>query len=252
MKGLLADLHIHTALSPCADRAMRPRAIVEDAVRKGLAMIAICDHNSAGNVAAVCRAAETAGSGLLTVIPGIEISTAEEVHVLGFFPSVAAALRVSDRVRESLVDTTPPRGSSLPFWSEQLLLDAWDREVGTEDRLLGLSCTLDLGGAVALIRDNRGLVAAAHVDRRSFSIIAQLGFVPKELVLDALEISAAGAARGRAEEFRKLGLPLVSGSDSHCLEEIGSGCTVLLVDEPSFEELRLALSGCAGRRCTVA
>jgi hypothetical protein len=251
MKGLLADLHIHTALSPCADRAMRPQAIVKQAVRKGLAMIAICDHNSAGNVAAVCQAAESAAKGLLTVIPGIEISTVEEVHVLGLFPSVAAALRVSDRVRESLVET-PPRGGSPTFWSEQLLLDPWDREVGTEARLLGLSCALDLGGAVALIRKNRGLAVAAHVDRRSFGIIAQLGFVPEELVFDALEISAAGAARGRVEEFRKLGLPLISGSDSHCPEEIGSGCTVLLVDEPSFEELRMALSGCEGRRCTVA
>lgn len=252
MRGLLSDLHIHTALSPCADRLMRPRAIVEGAVRRGLAMIAICDHNSAGNVAAVCGAAEAAGRGLLTVIPGIEIGTCEEVHVLGLFPTITAALQVSDAVRAGLPEI-PRAGAGTPsWWAEQLLLDARDQEVGSEQRMLGLSCAFDLAGAVGLIRKHGGLAVAAHVDRRSFSIIAQLGFLPEGIVFDALEISAAGVSRERAADYQDLGLPLVSGSDSHCPEEIGSGCTALLVEEPSFDELRLAIAGQAGRRCAVA
>jgi len=252
MRGVLADLHIHTALSPCAERSMRPRTIVEEAIRQGLAMIAICDHNSAGNTAAVCQAAKAAGGGLLTVIPGIEIGTAEEVHVLGLFPDCAQALRVSARVRETLPETPRGADSTPPFWSEQLLLDARDREVGVEPRMLGLSCAFDLSGAVQLIREHQGLAVAAHVDRRSFSVLAQLGFWPEDVRFDGLEISAAGVSRGRAEGYRELGTALLSGSDSHCPDEIGSGCTALLVEEPSFAELRLALEGRAGRRCTVA
>lgn len=252
MRGVLADLHIHTALSPCADRRMRPRAIVEEAVRQGLAMIAICDHNSAGNAEAVCGAAASAAPGLLAVVPGIEISTVEEVHVLGLFPGCAEALEVSARVREQLAESPRTAEHTPSFWFEQLLLDAQDREIGVERRLLGVSCALDLAAAVELIQAHEGLAVAAHVDRRSFSVLAQLGFLPDEVAFDALEISAAGVARGRAEGYRELGLPLVSGSDGHCPEEIGSGCTALLVEEPSFAELRLALGERQGRRCDVA
>jgi PHP family Zn ribbon phosphoesterase len=252
MTGVLADLHIHTALSPCAERTMRPRAIVEQALRQGLAMIAICDHNSAANAAAVCRAAEASGPGMLTVIPGIEISTVEEVHVLGLFPTTAAALEVSARVRESLPEAARAGGRTPPFWSEQLLLDDQDRQLGVERRMLGLSCALGLSETVALIRENRGLAVAAHVDRPSFSVLTQLGFLPEGVTFDALEISAAGVTRGRAEDYHGLGIPLISGSDGHSPEEIGSGCTALLVEEPSFEELRKAVSGCEGRRCAVA
>jgi len=252
MTGMLADLHIHTALSPCADRSMRPRAIIEAAARQGLAMIAICDHNSAGNTEAACQAAREAGGGALAVIPGIEISTVEEVHVLGLFPSTVQAMEVSQRVRESLAE--PPRAADgcPPCWSEQLLLDARDREIGVEQKMLGLSCGLDLRGAVELIREHQGLAVAAHVDRPSFSVLSQLGVWPEDVTFDALEISAAGVARGRADAYRERGVPLVSGSDSHCPEEIGSGCTALLVAGPSFAELRMALEGRAGRRCAVA
>ena len=87
VRSILADLHIHTALSPCADGEMTPPAIVHEAVMKGLGMIAICDHNSAANTEAVQKAA----GGLLTVIAGMEITTAEEVHVIGLFPTVQSA-----------------------------------------------------------------------------------------------------------------------------------------------------------------
>jgi len=93
---------------------------------------------------------------------------------------------------------------------------------------------------------------AAHVDRPSFSVPSQLGFIPANVPFDALEISAAGAARGRAAAFECLGLPLVSSSDAHFLEDIGTGGTLLDVEAPGFAELVRALGRREGRGCVIA
>jgi PHP family Zn ribbon phosphoesterase len=90
------------------------------------------------------------------------------------------------------------------------------------------------------------------VDRKSFSVVSQLGFIPSEAAFDALEISAAGAARGRAASFAGLGIPLVSSSDSHFLSDIGSSFTRLDVEEPCFAEIARALTGAGGRRARLA
>jgi hypothetical protein len=90
------------------------------------------------------------------------------------------------------------------------------------------------------------------MDRKSFSVPSQLGFLPPDVPFDALEISAAGAARGRAKEFAAHGLPLVSSSDSHFLDDIGISRTALAVEAPSFAEIALALVGANGRGCGIA
>ena len=112
VKTLRADLHVHTALSPCGDDEMSPPAIVDAALAAGLDMIAVCDHNAAGNARAVT---EAAGS-RLAVIAGMEITTVEEVHVVGLFPTVAAAANAADEVRRTLPaadgDYTPASSAS--------------------------------------------------------------------------------------------------------------------------------------------
>jgi 3',5'-nucleoside bisphosphate phosphatase len=222
MIRLAADMHIHTSLSPCALPEMTPPAIVAEAARKGLAMIAVCDHNAAGNVEAVMEAAARLPEGPV-VIPGIEITTAEEAHVLGYFPTADAARAVARAAAEGIDPGVPAAASRL-----------------------SLSPTVDL------IHRHGGLAVAAHVDRRSFSVPGQLGFIPPDVPFDALEISAAGAARGRAAGFTAHGLPLLSSSDSHSLEEIGAGFTVLDVEGAGFSELARALRGDGGRGCVIA
>ena len=248
-----ADLHIHTVLSPCAAREMRPPAIVREALEKGISVLAVCDHNSAGNTAAV-RAASTAAGGP-AVIAGMEITTREEVHVLGLFPSDAAAAAAAHSVSVGLPRWRPlaPRTSTAGKRSpEQELVDAEGRITGIEPLMLAAASGFSLGDAVALIHRHGGLAVAAHMDRRSFSVPGQLGFLPPDVPFDGLEISAAGVAGGRAAEFAAYGLPLVSSSDSHFLHDIGSGLTILEVREPVFEEVALAFRGRQGRRCSVA
>jgi 3',5'-nucleoside bisphosphate phosphatase len=227
-----ADLHVHTALSPCAAEEMTPPAIVARALELGLDMIAICDHNTGDNAAAVAEAAE----GRLTVLAGIEVTTAEEIHVVGLFPSARGAEAVGREVQ-----------ATLPA------------QAGTNRRLLATGCGLDLAGVVALIHGHAGVAVAAHVDRPSFSVIAQLGFWPQDAGFDAVEVSAAGAARLARGQAASLipdsrfqipeGLPVVCGSDAHSLDELGAGRTVAEMEEATFEELVAALRSLGGRRC---
>jgi PHP family Zn ribbon phosphoesterase len=254
MMHFAADMHIHTVLSPCAAREMTPPAIVREAMRKGMAVIAVCDHNSAGNVDAVAEAAAKLPDGPV-VIPGIEITTSEEVHVLGYFPSGAAARGAAAEVTEALplwrplAARTSAAGARQP---EQELVDAEGHITGIEERMLAAASRFSLSETVELIHRHGGLAVAAHMDRRSFSVPGQLGFLPPEVPFDGLEISAAGAARGKAEEFSVHGKPLLSSSDGHFLGDIGSGFTVLDVEELCFSELCKALRGVEGRGCSIA
>ena len=214
----MADLHVHTSRSPCASADMTPAAVVAEAARRGLEMIAVCDHNTAAAVRDVMRAGADGGP---VVIAGMEITTREEAHVLGLFPSAEAA-------------------------------EAAASELDVDASLLSAATPCSLSETVDLVHRHDGLAVAAHVDRPSFSVPSQLGFIPANVPFDALEISAAGAARGRAAAFECLGLPLVSSSDAHFLEDIGTGGTLLDVEAPGFAELVRALGRHEGRGCVIA
>jgi PHP family Zn ribbon phosphoesterase len=237
----LADLHVHTALSPCADGEMTPPAIVERALAEGLAMIAVCDHNSARNTAAVQEAA----GARLAVLAGMEVTTAEECHVVGLFPDAGAAAAAGLEVGATLSCTDDGYEA---FFGEQLVLDAGGAEVAREDRALATATTLDVDAVVALIHRHGGLAVAAHIDRHSFGVIAQLGFFPDAAGFDAVEVSRHVADDAAAEEpFRVHGLPLVHSSDAHYLAEIGVARTAVRCERPGFDELTLALAGREGR-----
>jgi PHP family Zn ribbon phosphoesterase len=243
MRSILADLHVHTALSPCADREMTPPAIVEEALARGLGMIAICDHNSAGNIAATQEAAGRR----VSVIAGIEITTAEEVHVIGLFSNIGEALAVAEEVRDSLPESWVVSGR----FDEQPLMDRYGRQWGLETRMLAAACDFTLSEAVDLVKEYSGLAIAAHVDRPAFGIIGQLGLIPEDMEFDALEVSAAAPAKWSVE-LASYGFPIITSSDAHYLSDIGGSTSVLEALEPTFRELSLALQGVEGRGCRIA
>jgi 3',5'-nucleoside bisphosphate phosphatase len=244
LRAFRADLHIHTALSPCASEEMTPPAIVSAAMGAGLDMIAVSDHNSAGNIAAVQQAAAAAG-GALTVIPGMEITSVEEVHVLGLFPDAPAAERVAATLR-SLLPTADEQ--YYAFFGEQPLLAEDGRQLGSETAALATAAPLDLNDTVQLIHQAGGLAIAAHVDRHAFSVFSQLGFFPEDAGFDGVEVSRRLAEGSPLlDQFAALGLPVTRSSDSHFLEEIGTGHTDLRLAVPEFSEVALALAGAQGR-----
>lgn len=245
MKRLKADLHIHTALSPCSMEEMSPPAIVREAINKGLAMIAICDHNSAGNTAAVQKAA----GGHIAVIAGMEITTEEEVHVVGLFPDADAACSAAEIVRATL----PEAGEGSSKFGPQLLMDSEGRVVGKEPKMLAVAAGFNLSESVKLIKEHNGIAVAAHINRPSFSVISQLGLFPTDAGFDAIEIfSSALRPVPMNKEFYSYGLPVFSSSDSHFLSDIGICFSVLEIFEPTFAELALAVKGIGGRKIVNA
>jgi len=232
------DLHVHTCLSPCADNGMVPTLIVERALAAGLQAIGVCDHNSAGNVAAV---REAAGGLPLRVLGGMEITTSEEAHILALFDELEGLRLLEHRVQAGLEGLNDPEA-----WGDQILVDARDQPVGIEERLLSGASALSAEATVREIQALGGLAIASHVDRPAFSLAEQLGFVPPELPLDALELSFH--FRGARAAFLAFGFPLVSFSDAHFPEDIGRSRTAFRVAEPSVTELRRALRAGQGVR----
>jgi PHP family Zn ribbon phosphoesterase len=230
------DLHVHTCLSPCADDGMVPTRIVARALEAGLQAIGICDHNSAGNVAAV---REAAGGRSLRVLGGMEITTSEEAHILALFDEPEELLLLERLVQEGLAGRNDPEA-----WGDQILVDARDQPIGIEERLLSGASALTAEAAVREIRALGGLAIASHVDRPAFSLAQQLGFIPPELPLDAVEIS--WHHRGDRAPLAAFGFPLVSFSDAHFPEEIGRRSTRFRVTEPTVGELRRALQAGGG------
>jgi hypothetical protein len=242
LRRLRADLHIHTCLSPCGDLTMSPRAVVDRALAAGLDLIAVTDHNTTENAGAVIEAA--AGTGL-AVLPGIEMTTAEEVHLLGLFEAGADLGLFQAEVYRNLPDLP----SKMKFIDDQVLVDAADYVTGFCPRCLFGATRFSVTGAVALIHGHGGLAIACHVDRDSFSIISQLGFIPPGLEIEAVEVSprmSAAAARTAFGPFDPL--PVVRFSDAHKPEEIGAAATEFLVDGPGLAEIRRALAGEDGRK----
>lgn len=244
MRTFAADLHVHTALSPCAEDEMTPPEIVRAALEAGLDIMAVCDHNTAGNAAAVQEAAVETAPGKLAVIAGIEITTREEVHLLGLFPDAGAAEAVGEQIRSTL----PERTEASKRLGNQWLLDAHGRVLREEVRMLTVGSGVSLSDAAALVRRHDGLAIAAHVDHQAFSVPSQLGMFPEDLSFDAIEISAAGMASGRFADFMSLDVPMITSSDAHFLSALGESYSLFQMEAPTFEEIRWALQERDGRK----
>ncbi|HQH21870.1 MAG TPA: PHP domain-containing protein [Thermoleophilia bacterium] len=237
-----ADLHVHTALSPCADTAMTPPAIVAAALAAGLDMIAVCDHNSARNAAAVQEAAGER----LAVLAGMEITTLEECHVVGLFPDARTAETAAEEVGSALPPVDPDYEA---FFGAQLVCDADGRESDRERRALAMATPFTVDAVVDLVHRHRGLAVAAHIDRRSFGVIGQLGFFPADAGFDAVELSRHVPPDSAAvADYAVHGLPVLHSSDAHYLHDLGAVRTTVTCLRPDFAELVLALQGLEGRR----
>ena len=241
---LNVDLHLHTVLSPCAEVEMIPPLIVAQAKRLGLGGIAITDHNSAENAQAVIEASQGTE---LTVLPGMEVQTREEVHVVCLFDTIEQDLAWQETVYAHL----PPRSNRPETFGAQFVVDAEGEYVRENDRLLLTSVDMSFDDVVAEVRSLGGICIPAHVDRPSYSLIANLGFVPPDLNLAALEVSRLLGPAAARERFPQLQhYTLIVSSDAHRLDEMQCR-TMVKVRRLTISELRLAFAGKDGRRVVV-
>ncbi len=244
LKKFRGDLHIHTCLSPCGDLSMLPTAIVREAKRKDMDIIGICDHNSGENVAAVKEAGRREG---IAVMGGIEIASQEEVHILALFDDDSHLLSIQNTVYENL-----PGSNDESVFGEQLVVDEEDRILASNERLLIGATQLVVEKIVETIHRLGGIAIASHVDRDSFSIISQLGFIPEGLDLDALEVSPLSSIEELRTKLPQVsGFPLVAFSDAHYLQDIGTRFTSFFIEEITTEEMKRALLRRDGRRAEV-
>jgi len=208
------DLHIHTCLSPCADDDMTPNNIVNMSRIKGLDIIAITDHNATGNCAA---AMEVAGDDELLVVPGMELCTAEEFHLLCYFPDADTALAFQNEVFRHLL----PVKNREDVFGRQIYMNSLDEEIGTEDRFLAGACMLSAADAIDMVRGMGGAVLPAHVDRESFSMLYTFGTIPEEYDLTFLECSKncnLESLLQSREDLRRYSF--IRSSDAHYLWDI--------------------------------
>lgn len=227
------DLHIHTGASPCAAKDMTPWNIVRMAQLEGLSLIAITDHNTAANAGAVMEVGEKLG---LAVLPGIEVQTREEVHLIAIFPTLEATLAFEEFIWRHLPDIR----NRPEVFGQQILYDGEDRQIGSIERLLLQSVTLRVEEVGAAIIAHEGLTIAAHINRRSFGLIGQLGLVPGGLHLDAVELDRSFPYKRFAAEYASLvDYPVLHSSDAHRLTDLVNGRrSAVLMREISFTALR--------------
>ena len=236
MKFFTADLHLHTVLSACAEMEMLPEFILERAQELGLNLIAVTDHNSAENVVAMLKAAQGTG---IAVLPGMEVQTREEVHLLCLFDTLEQVLDWQQVVYAHL----PPLKNKENVFGTQVVLDVDGEPVGTNDRLLATSVSLSVDKVVQRARDLKGLCIPSHVDRPAYSLIANLGFIPPDLGVVGVEIShLVGPKEARARFPQLEQYSLVASGDAHRLKEMARR-TTLKMAEPTVAELALALAG---------
>jgi len=241
LRIVAADLHVHTCLSPCATLDMTPMKIVKEACKKGLTIIAITDHNSAENTGSVVAAARESG---LCIIPGMEVTTSEEAHIVALFGEVENALSLQELVYQKLQGGE----NNEDFFGLQVVANASDEVETINKRLLIGATDLRLEEVVEEIHDRGGLAVAAHIDRQSFSVLSQLGFIPEGMAFDAVEISKSMALGDARTQFSEYNFPLITASDAHGLEEIGACRTRFQVAFPDIAELDLALKGISDRK----
>lgn len=231
------DLHLHSCLSPCGGDDMTPNNLVNMAVLLGYQLIAVTDHNACGNAKAAIEAGRAAG---LVVVPGMELCTAEEAHVVCLFPTLKAAEAFEAFVKEN----SPPLQNRPEIFGRQFLLDSRDEPVGEEERMLLAASFVTAEEAAKKARELGGTAFPAHVDRDSYSLIASLGAIPPELDFHTAEISPQGDPRALLRTNPELmGKLLLMDSDAHYLENMPDPAAWLELPENTPQALIAVLNG---------
>lgn len=236
MLNLSYDLHIHSCLSPCGDKDMTPGNIAGMAAVKELNVIALTDHNTCKNCPPFLQQAENYG---ILAIPGMELCTREEVHVLCLFEELGAAMEFDDYVYRHLIKIV----NNEKIFGEQLLINEEDEVCGREEYLLVNAADIGFDEVYGLVKSYNGIMIPAHIDKSSTSLLSNLGFIPPGSPFTCAEIKEAD----KTEELKKKHSHLnqcriVYNSDAHYLEHISEPVHFLTVREMNRREILKALT----------
>ena len=233
---LYYDLHLHSCLSPCGDGEMTHANLANMCALAGLDAVALTDHNTAGNCAPFLAAAARRG---LTALPGMELCTREEIHMICLFPALDAAQAFSAWVRPRL----PAIPNRPDIYGDQVLMDDRDGVLGRETALLAGAADVGVYEAAGLCARFGGLAYPAHIDRPSFSLLVVLGAWDPALGFPLAEVSRRCSPDLRARHPGLAGVPLLTGSDAHALEQIADAAHALEARARTPEAVLDALRG---------
>lgn len=245
MNKYRADLHIHTVLSPCGDLEMSPANIIAKALEKGLDIIGITDHNSTRHCKLMRELAEAAG---IYVLMGAEVTTREEVHCLTFFENDDQLSEFQAYLEKHL----PLIPNNVEKFGYQVVVDANEQIIDEIEFLLISALDQSIEQVEKKVHSLGGIFIPAHIDRPSYSIISQLGFIPDDLLIDGIEISANCKIQSVIPFLGKqTERTIIRNSDAHYLENIGKAFSVFEMEHRTYSEVILALYGTLGRKVTI-
>ncbi|ACB83694.1 PHP domain-containing protein [Natranaerobius thermophilus] len=236
-KWFKADLHIHSVLSPCADLDMGPNNIIDICKRENIEIIAITDHNTGRNVPAFQKKAAREG---ITVIPGMELQTREEVHCLCYFPSYSNLARFESMIAQ----TFPQIPNKEDIFGTQLVINDREEILAHEERMLLSSSSLGISELMEKVKQYSGLVIPAHVDKPSYSLLTNLGPPIGNEGFKALEFFSYSNYIKFTNQFSNLkDYPIIMSSDAHDLQDFQKPeyKTYFLLEEPVLSGIQKAL-----------
>lgn len=236
MVRLSYDLHLHSCLSPCGDDDMTPGNIVGMAALKELDVIALTDHNSCKNCPAFMKLAETYG---ILAIPGMELCTMEEVHVVCLFPTLEDAMNFDEYVYQQLI----PFPNKDSIFGKQQICNEEDVIIGNEPNLLINATNISFDQVYDLVYKYNGIMIPAHIDKNANSLLSNLGFIPPDSKFNCVELKEI-----RNLDSIKASNPymdycnIITNSDAHYLEQINEAVNYLEAESKQIPDVLKALA----------
>lgn len=230
------DLHTHSCLSPCADNDNTPYNLVGMAVLSGINILALTDHNTCKNCPAFFAAAKQYG---IIAVAGMELTTAEEIHIVCLFEELDKAMQFSEEIDLRRIKIK----NRTDIFGEQLIIGENDEIVGYEEHLLSNATTVSLDEVPKLVEKYGGVCYPAHIDRVANSMISILGGIPKSPEFNCFEIYDTGKITEIKEKYALQNKKIIISSDAHYLEGIRDKENYFdLKDEPySSNKVRASL-----------
>jgi len=242
-RPFVADLHVHSVLSPCAEVDMTPRNIVRHAVQHGIDIVAITDHNACDNVPAALLAAK--GTNVI-ILPGMEVETKEEVHMIVLFET----MRQLEEWEQFVNGHLSGRLNDEKHFGAQFVVDAQDELIRIKPEMLLTALNSSITEIGRVVNELGGLCIASHVDRPANSLLTLLGFIPPDVELAAVEVSRLMSPKQALQRFPAIGtLPIVTSSDAHRIDDFLSGPKMIFyLEQPTLPEIQQALQGRNSRK----
>ncbi len=224
---------------------MSPRNVIHTVKEMKIDIIALTDHNTFSNCDVyekVCRQND------VVFIYGVEIQTAEDIHLIALFANRKEAMAFNDELYRVL----PNVKNNPDFFGDQVIIDENENIVRFEDKVLINSIAWTLDETCKQLDKYDCFYYPAHINAETYSIIGQLGFIPPDLNFSALEITAKCELNKFLNTYPHLGTKtFIRSSDAHYLNEIGSGFTRFYLEEPTIKEMRFACQNIGDRKTVL-